>query len=110
MKYYKNTAGGVFAYESHAEREHYGTPDLVPLNAAEVESHLNPPAQKPTREQVEIARLMAYSDPVKGSDRYRAEAEAERLQGNDEVAAIAEQKMLARRAEIQSENPWPGEE
>ena len=58
-------------------------------------------------EDVEIARLRAYADPVFGSDRYRAEASAERLAGNEAAAIEAEQKLLARRAEIKSQNPWP---
>lgn len=67
-------------------------------------------AFKVTRESVEMARLRAYADPVTGSDRYRAEAEAERLQGNEEAAKEAEQKMLSRRTEIQTANPWPKED
>lgn len=73
-----------------------GKPDLV-----------EPAVVKPTAEQVERARLAAYSDKITGSDRFQIEAAAERLAGNEEAAKEAERKWLARRAEIAAENPWP---
>lgn len=45
MIYFKNASGEVFAYETQGERDQYGADDLVPMTAAEVEEHLNPPAQ-----------------------------------------------------------------
>jgi hypothetical protein len=67
-----------------------------------------PPAP-PARAEIEKLRLLAYADPITGSDRYRAEAEAERLSGNDDKAKEAESKWLARREEITQEFPWPVE-
>lgn len=61
----------------------------------------------PSYEDIERLRLLAYANPVTGSDRFKAEADAERLSGNEEAAAIAEQKLLARREEIKSQYPWP---
>lgn len=59
MKYYKDTAGEVFAYETEAERQAFGPPDLVPMTAAEVEAHLNPTAEPVVPERVTMrqARL-----------------------------------------------------
>lgn len=63
----------------------------------------------PSREEVEAARLRAYSDPITGSDRYFAEAQRESLLGNAEAAEAAKALGLARFAEIQADNPWPAE-
>lgn len=62
-----------------------------------------------TREQVEAARLIAYANPMTGSDRYFAEAQRESLLGNAEAAEAAKALGLARFAEIQADNPWPAE-
>lgn len=63
-----------------------------------------------TREQVNVDRLIAYAHPITGCDRFKAEADAERLAGNEEAALLAEQKLLERREQIKAENPWPVEE
>lgn len=100
MKYYRNPeTHEVFAYE--------GDPlitGLVSMTDDEVSAHLNPPK---SREDVEVSRLVAYADPVTGSDRFQIEAGAERLCGNEDKAKLAEQKWLARRAEIAAQLPWP---
>lgn len=60
MKHYKNTQGEVYAYETEAEREQYGSADLVAMTQEEVNEHLNP---QPTAEQLletEIAQAKAY--------------------------------------------------
>lgn len=44
MKYYKlPESGDVFAYESEAERNEWGAPELVAMTPEEIEAHLNPP-------------------------------------------------------------------
>lgn len=63
-----------------------------------------PPASK---EIIDAQRARAYSDPAYGSDRFLAEAASERLRGNEDKAAAAEQNHLARRAEIAEQFPWP---
>ena len=108
MKYYFDPGCGVRAFEADGSQDFLITPDMRKLTAAEVRAHLAPAVLG--RGDVEIKRLRAYADPVTGSDRYRAEAEAERLQGNEDKAAEAEQKMLSRRAQIATENPWPKED
>jgi len=62
-----------------------------------------------TKAEVEIARLHAYSHPVTGSDRHFAEAQRERLLGNEEAAMAAMQIGLSRFAEIQDAHPWPAQ-
>lgn len=67
------------------------------------------PPPPPTRQEVEVARLRAYADPITGSDRYFSEAQRESLLGNAEAAAAAKALGMARFAEIQAEHPWPSE-
>lgn len=38
--YFKNPQGNVFAYDSQAERDQFGAPDLVAMNPAEIAAHL----------------------------------------------------------------------
>lgn len=108
MKYYFDTDCGVRAFEADGSQDFLITPDMREMTAAEVRAHLAPAI--PSRGDVEIKRLRAYADPITGCDRFKAEAYAERLSGNEEAAAIAEQKLLARREQIKAENPWPSEE
>ncbi|CAH0152836.1 hypothetical protein [Pseudomonas mediterranea] len=61
----------------------------------------------PTEEEVNQARLRAYANPVTGSDRYIAEAYAERAAGNEESAKEIDAKMVRRRIEIKLQHPWP---
>lgn len=67
-------------------------------------------APRLSRREIEELRLRSYADPITGSDRFKAEADAERLAGNEEAALAAEQKLLDRREQIKAENPWPKEE
>lgn len=108
MIYFKNQSGDVFAYESQAERHQYGPPELVLMTPDEVDAHINPPPVLPTREQIEEKRLLAYSDPLSGSDRYFAEAVRLRATGapQEEIDA-ANAAGVQRYAEIQAEYPWP---
>lgn len=71
----------------------------------ESDPQLLPPP--PTREDVERDRLKAYADAVTGSDRYAAEAVAERVQGRTKEAEAAERNLVVRRNEIKKANPWP---
>lgn len=61
----------------------------------------------PTKDQIESSRLMAYADPVTGSDRYFAEAQREMAAGNVERATEAKEMGLLRYSEIQIKYPWP---
>lgn len=63
----------------------------------------------PSRDEIEVARLRAYADPLTGSDRYFAEAQREGLLGNAEAAESAKALGMARFAEIQAEYLWPTE-
>ena len=60
----------------------------------------------PTEGQVEAARLLAYADPLHGSDRYFAEALRMQSMGEAGWEAIIEAGK-ARYADIQVEHPWP---
>ncbi|MFL6532466.1 hypothetical protein [Pseudomonas alvandae] len=60
-----------------------------------------------TREEIEALRLIAYADPLKGSDRHFSESNRERLLGNAEAAEAAKVNGFSRFAEIRAEYPWP---
>ena len=106
MNLYKDGSGQIFAYDKDQVSAGMAA-DKKKLTAKEVEAHVGVAAKSLTRGDVDAARLRAYADPVTGSDRYKSEADAERLQGNEEAAKLAEQKLLKRREEIRNENPWP---
>lgn len=103
--FYKDSDGQVFEYESEDHRKKYGKPELVRMTEAEIKAHLAPPSL--TGADIDRARLIAYADPITGSDRFKLEADAERLSGNEDAAKIAEANLLARREQIKQENPWP---
>lgn len=42
MRYYKNPEATVYAYETEAERNQWGAPDLIEMTPAEIAAHLNP--------------------------------------------------------------------
>ncbi|MHA6160959.1 hypothetical protein [Pseudomonas sichuanensis] len=104
--YRHSKSGEVYCYDCEQHRELFGSDELVLMDANEVRAHLDPPKRAPSRADVERARLVAYADPINGSDRFKIEADAERLSGNDEAAQYAEQKWLRRRAEISAKYPW----
>lgn len=104
--FFKDSKNGeVSEYLSEEEFERFGGKDLVRMTADEVHLHLSAPSK--SVEDVQRQRLMAYADPIYGSDRYKSEAYAERLAGNEEAAVEAERNLLIRREEIRKENPWP---
>jgi hypothetical protein len=106
---YRDSDGGLHGYDSEAECKRFGRKDLVRVTGKELEVIVNPQQSPATNEQIEHQRLLAYSDRLTGSDRFKIEADAERLSGNERAAVAAEEKWLARRAEIASELPWPEE-
>lgn len=63
-----------------------------------------------TREQVELARLIACADPVHGSDRFLAEALRREDAGDIEGGRAARLACRARYEEIKLANPWPESE
>lgn len=67
MEYYKHLESGeVFAYETEAERQEWGAPELVEMAPAEVDAHLNPPPVPPTADEARAKRdaLLAACDWV----------------------------------------------
>lgn len=51
MIYFKSKNGEVYAYNNQAEREQYGSTDLVAMTQEEVDVHLNPPTPPPQTPQ-----------------------------------------------------------
>lgn len=90
MKYYKHPeTGEVFAYETEAERQEWGAPELVEMTPEEIDAHLHPP---PTAEQIiaqyearvqiwldEQARALGYDD-IKSAVTYAEESAVEKFQ------------------------------
>ena len=71
MKYYKNTNGEVYAYETEEERQEWGLPELAEMTPEEVEAHLNPPVdpeQLADKARVQRAALLRESDWTQVSD------------------------------------------
>jgi hypothetical protein len=58
MKYYKDTAGNVYAYNDIQTPK----PGLIQMTPEEVEAHLNPPEPKMTLEEARQATLDAATD------------------------------------------------
>jgi len=53
MKYFKDkNTGEVYAYETEAERQKWGAPELVKMTEEEVYLHKNPPTPEPTEEEI----------------------------------------------------------
>ena len=90
MKYYKHPeTGEVFAYETEAERQQWGAPELVEMTPEEIDAHLNTP---PTAERIiaqyearvqrwldEQARALGYDD-IKSAVTYAEESSVEKYQ------------------------------
>jgi len=90
MIYYKHPeTGEVFAYETEAERQEWGAPELVEMTPEEIDAHLNPPpsveqiiAQYEARVQLwldEQARALGYDD-IKSAVTYAEESAVEKFQ------------------------------
>ena len=75
MKYYKDKDGNVYAYETQAERDQFGAPDLVEMTTGEVDAHLNP---QPTPDQL-AATARAQRDRLIESVRWRIERHSDEL-------------------------------
>ena len=75
MKYYKNKDGEVYAYETEAERQEWGSPDLVEMTEKEIDEHLNP---TPTLEQL-ARKARAKRDQLIESVRWRIERHSDEL-------------------------------
>lgn len=70
------------------------------------------PISHQSREDIESLRLLAYANPVSGSDRYFVEAISLQEEGfsfeSDEVRNV-KTKGFQRKLEIQQQYPWPVE-
>lgn len=62
MKYYKKPDLSVWAFEPDGSTDKFITPDMVPMTAAEVETHINPPpTPEQAREAAKSARALAVA-------------------------------------------------
>lgn len=104
--YRHKKTGEVYCYDSEIQRDLFGPKDLVLMGGAEIDTHLNPPKVDLTREQIDRLRLLAYSNPITGSDRYYVESISAK---DPEVSKKSAEMADARRHEIQAQYPWPNE-
>ena len=94
--------------------DHYGfravsSPDDVLAN--EYFSPVPVTIHEPSRHELEHKRLIAYADPITGSDRYFAEASRLKAMGGAEADIVAATEAgIARAAEIAAMYPWPEQE
>ena len=75
MIYYKSKTGEVYAYKTEAERNEWGSTELVKMTKTEIEAHLNP---QPTTEQL-AATARAERDRLIESVRWRIERHSDEL-------------------------------
>lgn len=86
MKYYQNTQGEVYAYETEAKRREWGAPELVEMTPEETDAHLTP---VPTHEQLaDTAR--SERDRLIESVRWRIERHNDELALGSEPTEILE--------------------
>lgn len=65
-----------------------------------------PSTPSPTTKEIERLRLIAYANPLTGSDRLFSEAERMQIMDEDGSEEI-KSKAVARYKEIQAQYPWP---
>jgi len=87
--------GEVFAYEDDGSQDHLIPQNAVPLTAAEIEAHLNPPPVPPTEEEQDYNRRIAYAQ------------EADPLFFKWQVGEATEDDWKAKREEIKARYPKP---
>lgn len=105
MKFYRRN-GIVFAFDD--DQLDLVESDMIVMSDAEVTAHLSHSPQTPTRDDIERQRLIAYADPIVGSDRYFSEAaRLTAMSATDEDIAAATAAGVARAAEIAAMYPWP---
>lgn len=107
MKYFREEASGkIYAYEDDGSQDSLISGDMVPLSNEEVIAHTSPSAI--TRDQIEALRLLAYADPINGSDRYFSEASRLTAIGASQQEIDAAKKAgIDRCREIKEQYPWP---
>ena len=108
MKYYKDQeTQEVYAFVDDGSQDFLIRPSMLEMSPEEIQEHLNPASPSMSREDVMQARLIAYSDPVTGSDRHFAESSAELASGNIDGATRSKLAGIARRDEIRNTHQWP---
>lgn len=104
MKHFKNENGEVFGFDQ--DQILAGMSEgLTPLDQGEEAELLSP---KKTRADVEAERIVAYSHPVTGSDRFFSEAARLHAMGaSQKEIDEAKSAGVHRYQEIQAAYPWP---
>lgn len=74
-KMFRGPDDKVYEFAADGSQDAWITPGMVPMSAAEIDAHLNPPLAPLTLEQVQGMRRAAYaaeSDPLKNEAEYDA--------------------------------------
>lgn len=85
MIYYKSNTGEVFAYETQAERDLYGSAGLIAMTPEEVDAHLSP-ATKTYKQAVSLLNAAYQADVAALNNAYSLTLLAD---GPSEVAKMA---------------------
>lgn len=97
--------GQVFSFADDGSDDEFIPANLELVSEDEALSLIKP---KLTRDQIDIARKIAYADPINGSDRLFSEAIRMQIMGEDDYE-MARARAISRFEEIQQEYPWPAE-
>lgn len=87
MKYFKDVAGVVHAFEADGSQDEYIHADLVAMSESEIELHLNPRPLVPTTDELcnridtaaDTARARVAGDPLRAVEYDRARIAAEQF-------------------------------
>ena len=109
MKYYRNVeTGGVHAFAADGSEDDFIFDCLVPMTAAEVEAHTNPPPTPKTQEQLEAAerawRDASVSAVLWLRERHRDEQDLQRS------TTLTGERFAELLAYLQSLRDWPQSE
>lgn len=109
MKYFRNVeTGGVHAFAADGSEDDFIFDGLVPMTAAEVEAHTNPPPTPKTQEQVEAAerawRDTAVTNVLWLRERHRDEQDLRR------TPSLSAEQFSELLTYLQSLRDWPQSE
>ncbi|WP_288521536.1 phage tail assembly chaperone [uncultured Pseudomonas sp.] len=106
MKYFRNLeTGGVHAFAADGSEDDFIPGALVPMTAAEVEAHTNPPPTPKTQEQIEAAER-AWRDAAVNAvlwlrERHRDEQDLQRS------TTLTSERFAELLVYLQSLRDWP---
>lgn len=105
MHFFRDKQGAVYAFDD--DQLWLVNDDMTSMSQDELDQHLNTAATM-SRNDIEKLRLIAYADPIAGSDRYFSEAaRLAAIGGSEDAIKAATAAGISRAAEIATMYPWP---